>query len=441
MCAKTFKGGIHPHDYKHFSNHKKIEKFPAPKKLYIPLIQHIGRPAVPIVKVGDEIKKGQKIADASGFVSISMHSPVSGKITRIGPYPHPTGTIQHAIEIENDGKNEWISKLQDDEQYMTLSPEKMKERIQNAGICGMGGAGFPTHVKLSPPENRPIDVVILNGVECEPYLTSDHRLMLENPEEIIAGLRIIMKILGAKRGYIGVELNKKDAITVFKQMLRDEKNMSVVPCMLRYPQGAEKQLIYAATKRKVPAGGLPMDVSVVVQNAGTAFAIYEALRYHKPLIERITTISGSIVKEPKNLKVPVGTPLSQLLEFCGGTTEDIGKIISGGPMMGFALPNSDAPATKTTSGFVFMSPSEVVDTTEAPCLRCGRCVDACPMNLLPTFIAVNIKNAEYEAAMKLGVLDCIECGSCGYVCPSHIQLVQWIKIGKIEANKLKLKDK
>jgi len=441
MCAKTFKGGIHPHDYKHFSNHKTIEKFPAPEKLFVPLIQHIGRPAVPIVKVGDKVKKGQKIAEADGFVSIPMHSPVSGKVIKIGPYPHPTGTTQHAIEIENDGKDEWISNLQDDEQYFSLSSEKMKELIQEAGICGMGGAGFPTHVKLSPPENRPIDTVILNGVECEPYLTSDHRLMLEHPEEIIAGLRIIMKVLGAKRGYIGIELNKKDAIIIFKQMLRDHKNINVVPCKLRYPQGAEKQLIYAATKRRVPAGGLPMDVGVVVQNVGTAFAIYEALRYHKPLIERITTISGSIIKNPKNLKVPIGTPLSQLLEFCGGTSEDISKIISGGPMMGFALPDLEAPATKTTSGFVFMGEKEVVDTTEIPCLRCGRCVDACPMNLLPTFIADKVKSGQYEEAMKLGVLDCIECGACGYVCPSHIQLVQWIKIGKLEANKLKRQDK
>jgi len=248
-----------------------------------------------------------------------------------------------------------------------------------------------------------------------------------------------MKILDAKRGYIGIELNKKNAITIFKQMLRDQKNINVVPCMLRYPQGAEKQLIYAITKRRVPAGGLPMDVGVVVQNVGTAFAIYEALRYHKPLIERITTISGEIVNEPKNIKVPIGTPLSQLLEFCGGTSEEICKIISGGPMMGFALPDLEAPATKTTSGFVFMGDKEVVDTTEAPCIRCGRCVDACPMNLLPTFIADKVKNGQYEEAMKLGVLDCIECGSCAYVCPSHIQLVQWIKIGKLEVNKLKAK--
>ncbi len=441
MCAKTFKGGIHPHDHKHLSNYKAIEKCPAGEKLYIPLIQHIGRPAVPIVKPGDTVKKGQKIAEASGFVSIPMHSPVSGKITKIIPYAHPTGTIQQAIEIENDGKNEWIDELHNNETYLSLEPEKLKELIQEAGICGMGGAGFPTHVKLTPPENRPIDTVILNGVECEPYLTSDHRLMLEKPEEIIAGLRIIMKILGAKKGYIGIELNKKDAIKIFKEMLRNEKNINVVPCLLRYPQGAEKQLIYAATKRKVPAGGLPMDVGVVVQNVGTSYAIYEAVRYKKPLIERITTVTGSIVKEPKNLRVAIGTPLSELLEFCGGATEEIGKIISGGPMMGFALPGTEAPATKTTSGFVFMSASEVVDTTEEPCLRCGRCVDACPMNLMPTFIVDRVKNAQYEDAHKLHVLDCIECGSCGFVCPSHIQLVQWIKIGKLEANKLKHQDK
>lgn len=436
MRAKTFKGGIHPHDCKHYSNKAAIEDVPAPQKVIIHLSQHIGAPASPLVKKGDKVKKGQKIADAGGFVSIPMHSPISGKITKIGKFPHPSGTTQNAIEIENDEKDEWISQLKDEPNFLDLPLDEMKNRIQNAGICGMGGAGFPTHVKLSPPENKPIDTIILNGVECEPYLTSDHRLMLAKSEEIIAGLKIIMKIVGAKKGFIGIELNKKDAINLMKEKLKNEINLEVVPLQLRYPQGAEKQLIYAATKRKVPAGGLPMDIGVVVQNVGTAFSIYEAIRFEKPSIERITTVTGSIVKNPKNLRVPIGTSMSHMLDFCGGTNANIGKLISGGPMMGFALPQVETPISKTTSGIVFLSKKDVDKQPEQPCLRCGRCVDACPMNITPTFLVETIRNGLYEQAKKMNVLDCIECGSCAYVCPSHIQIVQLIKVGKLEIGKL-----
>ncbi|MEA2103949.1 MAG: electron transport complex subunit RsxC [Candidatus Cloacimonadota bacterium] len=436
MKAKTFKGGIHPHDCKHYSNKAAVEDFPAPEKVIIHLSQHIGAPALPIVKKNDVVKKGQKIAEAGGFVSIPMHSPISGKVIQIAKFPHPTGTIQQAIEIENDGKDEWFSKLKDEENYFNLSVDEMKNRIKNAGICGMGGAGFPTHVKLSPPENKPIDMIILNGVECEPYLTSDHRLMLERPEEIIAGLKLIMKIVSAKRGFIGIELNKKDAINLMKEKLKNEKNLNVVPLKLRYPQGAEKQLIYAATKRKVPAGGLPMDIGAVVQNVGTAFAIYESIRFQKPLINRITTVTGDIVKTPKNLRVPIGSSMSEMLDFCGGTNEEIGKLISGGPMMGFALPQIDTPISKTSSGIVFLSKKDVDTVHEQPCLRCGRCVDACPMNLVPTFLAETVRNGMYEEAKKMNINDCIECGSCSFVCPSHIQIVQWIKVGKLEVGKL-----
>ena len=440
MAAKTFKGGVHPHDFKHFSNKVPIEDFPSPEKVIIHLSQHIGAPSNPIVKVGDLVKKGQKISEAGGFVSIPMHSSISGKVTNIGTYPHPLGTVQQAIEIENDNKNEWVDCLEDHESYMDISIDEMKNRVKEAGICGMGGAGFPTHVKLSPPENKSIDTIILNGVECEPFLTADHRLMLEKPDEIVAGLKIIMKILGAKKGYVGIELNKKDAIKVMKDKLKNEKNFQVVPLHLRYPQGAEKQLIYAATRRKVPAGGLPMDVGIVVHNVGTAFAIYEAVRYNKPCIERITTITGSIVKKPKNLRVPIGSSISDMIEYCGGTTIDIAKLISGGPMMGFAIPNMNTPITKTTSGIVLFGKNEIVDTFEQPCLRCGRCVDACPMNLIPTFIVENVKNQNYEFAQKVNILDCMECGSCSYVCPSHIQIIQWIKLGKLEVGKLMKKE-
>lgn len=436
MRAKTFKGGIHPHDHKYLTKDKPIEKLPAPDFVTVHLSQHIGAPANPIVKPGDEVKKGQIIAEPKGFVSIPMHSPISGKVKKIANFPHPTGSTQMALQIENDGKDEWQKEPLEQNDYTKMKPKQIVEKVKKAGICGMGGAGFPTHVKLSPPDDKPIDTVILNGVECEPYLTADHRLMLAQADEIIAGLKMIMKTVSAKRGMIGIEINKPDAIKLMKEKLKSEKDLTLVPLKLRYPQGAEKQLIYAATKRKVPAGGLPMEIGVVVQNVGTAYAVYEAVTSGKPLIDRITTLSGEIVKNPRNLKVPVGTPISDMLDFCEGTKEPIGKLISGGPMMGFALSDMETPVTKTSSGTLFMGEDAVDERQESACLRCGRCVDACPMNLTPTFIAEAVKHEAYEEARKLNCMDCMECGSCAYVCPSHINLVQWIKLGKLEIGKL-----
>jgi len=432
MDLKTFPGGVHPHDYKHYSKNAQITELPLPEKVIIPLSQHIGAPSNPVVKVGDEVKTGQVIAEAGGFVSIPQHASISGKVTKIDLFPHPVGTSQMAIEITGDGLDKWIE-LSDDADFMSLSAEEMKARIKNAGICGMGGAGFPTHVKLSPPEDKPIDTVILNGVECEPYLTSDYRLMLERSEDILKGLKIIMKVLNAKNGFIGIEANKPDAIEIMDQLTKSEANIKVVGLKLRYPQGAEKQLIYAATKRKVPnRGGLPMAVKVVVQNVGTAVAIYEAVRYSKPLVDRVIAVTGSIVAKPGNLKVRIGTSFSKLVEFCGGTTGPIGKIVSGGPMMGFAIPNLDAPMIKGSSGLVLLNPKEAHILQEQTCLRCGRCVDSCPMNLCPSLIAQAVKVQDYETADKAGMTDCMKCGSCAYVCPSHIRLVQWIDTGKIK---------
>jgi len=434
MGLKTFPGGIHPHDNKIFSKDKKIEEMPLPQKIVIPLSQHIGAPSNPIVKVGDEVLAGQKIAEAGGFVSIPMHSSISGKVTKIAKFNHPAGALVNGIEITGDGEDKWIE-LSSDENYMELSAEVMKERITNAGICGMGGAGFPTHVKLSPPEGKTIDTIILNGVECEPYLTADYRIMLEQPEDIIAGLKILMKIVDAKKGVVGIEANKPEAIKVFNNLLKNDKNIKVVGLHLKYPQGAEKQLIYAATKRKVPnKGGLPMDVNVVVQNVGTAIAVFEAVRYQRPLVDRVITVSGKIVKEPKNIKARIGTFYSDLLEFCGGTIEEIGKVISGGPMMGFAIPSLETPMTKGSSGLLLFNKIEAQKKKEDVCLRCGRCVDICPMNLVPSLIANHVRNDDWDSAEKFGVMDCIKCGSCSYVCPSHIKLIQWIDIGKIKVS-------
>lgn len=427
---KTFPGGVHPHDHKGYSKNAAISVPPLPEKVVIPLSQHIGAPAKPVVKKGDEVKAGQLIAEAGGFVSIPMHASISGKVTAIGPHPHPSGAVMPAITITSDGKDEWVD-LPEDPNWENLDAAEIKNRISAAGVCGMGGAGFPTHVKLSPPADKPIDVVILNGVECEPYLTSDYRLMLERGEDILKGLHLILKVLGAKKGYIGIEANKPDAIKKMRELVKGESNIEVVPLKMRYPQGAEKQLIYACTRRKVPnKGGLPMAVGVVVQNVGSAIAVYEAVRWRRPLVERVISITGSIVKEPKNFMGRVGTLYSHLLEHAGGVTEEIGKVISGGPMMGFAIPTLDTPMAKTSSGVVFMNMKEARRDAENTCLRCASCVNICPLNLVPSMIARAVRYEDWAGAEKAGVMDCMKCGSCAYVCPSNIKLIQWIDIGK-----------
>ena len=431
MRLKTFPGGVHPRDSKHYSNTVPISLAALPSRVIIPLSQHIGGPSTPIVKVGDEVLAGQRIAEASGFVSIHQHASISGKITKIEKFPHPVGNKQLAIEITGDGQDNWVD-LVDEPNYLSFTADELKSRITEAGICGMGGAGFPTQVKLSPPPEKKIDTVILNGVECEPFLTSDHRLMLEHPDEIIAGLKAIMKICGASNGIIGIEANKPDAIELFEKKLSGEKSLSVVALMLQYPQGAEKQLIYAATRRRVPnKGGLPMEVGVVVQNVGTAYAIHEACRYKEPLVERIITSSGPIVKQPANFRARVGTLYCELLEQSGGTSEEIAKVVSGGPMMGFAIPTCETPMTKGSSGVLVFGAEDARHMEEHECLRCARCVDVCPLNLMPSMIAQSVKYKDLDMAVKAGLNDCMKCGSCAYVCPAQIRLVQWIDTGKL----------
>jgi electron transport complex protein RnfC len=435
MGLKTFPGGVHSHDNKEYSRGAAIETLPLPGKVIVHLSQHIGAPAKAIVKVGDEVLTGQKIAEPGGFVSIPMHAPISGKVTRIAEFAHPAGASGMAIEITGDGKDRWVE-LKEDTAFSCTSPDEMRKRIAEAGICGMGGAGFPTHVKLSPPKDKPIDTVILNGVECEPYLTADYRLMLEKPDEILAGLKLIMQIVGAKKGIIGIEANKPDCIKLLRQKTADEPNLRVDALKLKYPQGAEKQLIYACTRRKVPnKGGLPMAVGVVVQNVGTAIAVYEAIRWQKPLIERVITVSGKIVNNPRNIKARVGTLYSELLDYCGGTKEEIYKIISGGPMMGFAISDLDTPMVKGSSGLLLLNKKEAVKDVEHTCIRCGLCVEVCPMNLAPSLIVNSARYKDWEQVENYGVMDCMKCGSCAYICPAQIKLIQWIDIGKLEVGK------
>jgi len=433
----TFKGGVHPPEHKELAEEHAIEVLPLPEFVIVPVQQHLGAPAEPIVNVGDEVKAGDKICEAKGFVSVPSHAPISGKVTAIEKRPHPVGGDVLSIIIESDGKDEQSPSIAKIANYFAQDVDDMKKKIQEAGLAGMGGAAFPTHVKLSPPTNKPINAFILNGAECEPYLTADHRLMLERPNEIIEGVRIIMKILGCKSGYIAIEKNKPDAISLMQKLVNESGDkLTVVPLNVKYPQGAEKQLIKAITNRNVPAGGLPMDVGCLVHNVGTAKAILDAVSSNKPLYERVLTVTGRGIKQPKNLMVRIGTPFQNLIDFCGGITEDTIKLINGGPMMGIAQYTLEVPVTKGTSGILALTGKEAKLAEPDPCIRCARCVDACPMNLLPNALARVIEYKKFDEAQKLGVLDCIECGSCAFVCPSNIRHVHHFKFGKLEVNKM-----
>ena len=433
----SFRGGVHPPERKELAEHKPIEVLPRPATAVIPVLQHIGAPAVPCVEKDEEVVVGQKICDAKGFVSVPSHASVSGKVKAIEERPHPLGGNALSIVIEA-GEEEVISTdIQPVPGYIAQDVEEMKNKILAAGIAGMGGAAFPTHVKVSPPPQKKIDTFILNGVECEPYLTSDARLMLEHPNDILEGVRILMKILGCNNGYIGIEKNKPEAIRTMQKLVKESSdNLKVIALAVKYPQGAEKQLIKAIVNRDVPAGGLPMDVGCLVQNVGTAKAVYEAVSMNKPLYERIVSVTGKGIAEPKNLLVRIGTPIGELIEYCGGLTADAGKIINGGPMMGLSQFSLEAPVTKGTSGIVVLTEKDAKLAQPQPCIRCSRCVDSCPMNLMPNALAALIEHKKFEEAHKLGILNCIECGCCSYVCPSKIRHVHLFKYGKIEVNKL-----
>ena len=440
MKLLTFKGGIHPQYRKEYSNQKAIEKAKSPKVVYIPIQQHIGAPSKPIVEVGDLVKVGQKIGEQQGFVSCNVHSSVSGKVIAIKEYEVPGGT-GICISIENDFLEEIHENVRPKGELESLSKEDIVGIIKEAGIVGMGGATFPTHVKLSPPPDKKIDVVILNGAECEPYLTADHRLMLENPEDVVFGLKVFMKALDVSKGYIGIEINKPDALEAIKKAAEKYPDIEVMSLEVKYPQGAEKQLIYACTGKEVPSGGLPMDAGAVVNNVGTAAQVAKTIKTGMPLVERITTVTGSCIKEPKNLITKVGTLVSEIIEQCGGFKEDktVSKVIMGGPMMGIAQYTIDIPTNKGTSGILCLDEEESHTPKPQNCLRCGKCLSVCPAFLQPLYIsAYSLKN-DFEGSENYRALDCIECGSCSFVCPARRPLLQSIRNAKREiiANKRK----
>ncbi len=432
MGAANFRGGVHPEYRKELTASLAITAASIPQKVVIPLHQHTGAPCEPLVKVGDPVKTGQKIGDSEAFVSAPVHASISGTVTAIEPCNHPLGRKVTAIIIESDGRDEWCSELEPVEKVDDLSPEEIRALIRSAGIVGLGGAAFPAHVKLSPPEGKAIDTVIINGAECEPYLTADHCLMLEKPDEIVFGLELIMKALGAGRGIIGIEDNKPDALRVMRQAVEGKSDMSVVALKTKYPQGAEKMLIQVTTRRVVPSGGLPLDVGVVNHNVGSAVAITEALKKGKPLIERVVTVTGEGVRRPANLLVRLGTLVSELIDYCGGLKEETCKVITGGPMMGLAQPTTDLPVIKGTSGIVALTSEDAAFYENGSCIRCAACVRTCPINLVPTFIAQAAEHGLYDRAEKLHAADCIECGCCSYICPARIPLTQWIRIAKAE---------
>ena len=435
---KTFpKGGIHPPENK-LTSSKNIKRLPVPKVVYVPIAQHIGIPAEIIVDRKDKVEIGQVIAKSGGFVSSNIHSPVAGTVTKLDMVIDSSGYKKQCIVIRTDAKNETNFQEIDYplKTEITHEPTEIVKLISDFGIVGLGGATFPSHVKLNVKEGKKLDCLIINGVECEPYLTADHRLMLEKAEEIIVGIKILMKALHVNRAVIGIENNKRDAVDLFKRLTSKEKEIQVAALQVKYPQGGEKQLIRAILKREVPKNGLPLDVGVVVHNVGTIFAIYQAIQHGIPLIERVVTVTGKKLGDPSNFWVKIGTPIKDLIEEVGGMPEGTRKIVNGGPMMGKAIKNTDVPVTKGTSGILIINEDEASRGEAKNCIRCGECVNVCPMGLEPHLLMNLSEKGMYEKAAQEDIMTCIECGSCSYVCPSHRPLLDYIRFGKNIAKKL-----
>jgi Na+-translocating ferredoxin:NAD+ oxidoreductase subunit C len=437
MSSLGFAHGVHPPDSKELTRALPIRRMPFPEEVVLPMRQHAGKPAIPLVSVGDRVQRGDKIGEADGFVSAPVHASAAGTVTDVGLWPHPDGSMAPAVRIRVAKHSAQVPRPRSVPEWEGLAPADIVRAVQDAGVVGLGGAAFPTHVKLAPPREIAVHTIILNGAECEPYLTTDHRIMVEYPERVHLGLRIMMRTLGATRAVIGVERNKPDAVAALMRTLPRDIDVTVLPLTVKYPQGAEKMLIKAVTGREVPSGKLPVTLGVVVQNVGSAASIAEVFETGLPLVERIVTVSGRGVARPSNLIVPVGTKLGDLLEMCGGTTSDASEIVFGGPMMGQSVGNLDAPILKGTTGVVVLTRSDTATPAAYPCIHCGHCLDACPMFLNPQALGELARKQRYDEMEPLHLADCMLCGSCSYVCPSGIPLSQLFQVSKLALRRAK----
>ena len=427
---KIKKGGVHPADKKRRTMDSPIEPMPVPPRLFIPLKQHIGAACAPVVKAGDTVKKGQVIAENEDKKAPPVHSSTSGKVRDTGNYPHPVLGTSPCVVIEPDGKDEWLEGLLTERDYRQIPADELVDIIYRNGIVGMGGAAFPTHTKLSPPAGKKIDTLIVNGAECEPYLTSDYRILLEHAEEVVKGCKIAMKILNVRTCYLGIEDNKPAAIAAMEGPCARE---GIILAVLKtaYPQGGEKMMIHAITGREIPSGKLPMDVGCVVQNVATCMSIANAVEKNIPLIERVVTVAGKAAAEPGNVLVRIGTPIKDVIDFRGGFSSMPGKVIMGGPMMGIAQGNIGAPVVKATSGILALTKKEIQYGDERPCIRCGRCQAVCTMRLRPNILSILSEKHKHQTALvEYDLLDCVECGCCTYVCPAKRNIVHYIKLSK-----------
>ncbi len=436
LLSYTFRGGIRMNEYK-LTAGSPIEKMPAPPKVYVPLSQHIGAPCSPMVAVGDTVDKGQVIGEVTKGLGCPVHAPVSGKVTAIEEVLTPNGRKVRRIVIENDGEERLCPDITKESRVSEIDAEGCIEAVRLAGISGMGGATFPTYAKISSALGK-VSNIIINCAECEPFITADHRLLLESPRETVDGLRILMKVFGLDTGIIAIEDNKPDAAEALSREIGDDSSVEIRILKTKYPQGDERQLIYALTGRELPAGKLPADVGCVIFNAGTCYNISRAVRHSMPLIERVVTVSGDCVRHPKNVLAPLGTPMSDLIEFCGGLTKKPLKLVMGGPMMGFAQWDADTPITKGTNAILALSDKLTRGADAAhSCIHCGRCVSVCPMHLMPLYLAQFSHQGDHAMCEKFNIMSCVECGSCAYVCPGGVPIVQFVRMTKAKINEEK----
>lgn len=443
-AIKKFYGGVHPDECKKLSLQKAIESISMPERLFIPLHQHIGAPSEPCVKTGDKVFKGELLGSSQGFVSSCVHAPTSGIVLGIEEHiaGHPSGLGQRCIVLEPDGNDQWHPELTGLEDPLNASPAQIIDKIRQAGVVGLGGASFPSFIKMSPPQHQSIDMLIINGVECEPYLTCDARVMEERSEEIVESIRIMLHALGIENCAVGIENNKPGAIQAMNKAVEKTPNIRIYVLPVVYPQGAEKMLIEAVTGRQIPAGKLPIDFGVIVHNVATALAIRNAVLFGHPLIDRVVTVTGLGINRPANLEVLIGTPVQSLIDHCGGLKRHVKRVVLGGPMMGVAIHDFGVPVVKGTSGVLAMLEQEMHIEPEQPCIRCGYCVQACPMHLVPCEMALRARHDLIDQLQEVNLLDCIECGSCAYVCPANIPLVHYFRYGKMAmANSKRVNEK